>query len=186
MMKKQPIFLFFAMLIVSCGSPTNPPQTNYLLNNYTFDSSGRSFYKGWIYSGVPIEDTVPQFVNVVPPGSSAKLSIALSPGRIPSSEFVHYDLKGLSSGIYELSLWGKSTSKYGSGGIVAITKNSLFQPWNTNIYSGVSDTSWQQIILRDTLTLIPTDIISITLTGGVTEVASWTVFYNNISFQKIQ
>jgi len=172
------------VLFSSCKSSTDGGSTSdLLLNNVIFDVNGNASLNGWTHGSSDMDSTA-HFSNDVPPGSSAKWSLALSPGWLPSTESVFRNFTGLSSGIYKLTLWGKVTGMREGRGSVLISSKSL-QPWQPSASASVTDTTWKQITVLDTLTLKATDTTSIVLTGGTTEIANWTVLYNNISFEKL-
>ena len=181
-----PALLFCTMIISSCHSTTgmgDPAPSTFYLSDQTFDSLGNPSLNGWIY-GRSDMDSAAHFSNNVPMGSSAKWSLELSPGWVPTTEFVHREFTNLQSGIYKLYTWAKVTSTNGRGSI--IIGRTPIQPWNPSASLEVSDTTWKQYILLDTLSQVKTtDTVSLILTGGTTEVANWKVLYNNISFEKL-
>ncbi|MDP4218867.1 MAG: hypothetical protein Q8916_05625 [Bacteroidota bacterium] len=176
------LIMMSALFATSCTNSTNAPSSNALLDNLTFDSSGHGSLNGWSY-GASDMDSAAQFTSDVPPGSSAKWSLLLSPGWIPRTEFVHHEFTGLSSGIYKLSLWEKVTQKEGMGAVRILTSNPA--PMHISASMIAEDTVWTKISLLDTLTLSAKDTVSLELTGGSTEVAAWHVLYNNITFEKL-
>ncbi len=187
-MKELFLPILCSMLFASCSKTTTEgggglPASNILLENAIFDINGNASLNGWTYAPSDV-DSVASFTNDVPPGSSAKWSLALSPGWIPSTEYVYRNFIGLTGGVYKLSLWAKVIGSNQGGGGVLISSSPL-QPWKPSALLAVTDTSWKQITLFDTLTLRATDTTSIVFTGGSTEVANWGVLYNNITFEKL-
>ncbi|MFI5263385.1 MAG: hypothetical protein ACHQM6_02590 [Candidatus Kapaibacterium sp.] len=187
-MKKLLLPILFGLLFASCSKSTTEgggglPNQNLFLNNVTFDDGVNPSLNGWIYGRSDV-DSLARFSADVPPGSSAKWSLVLSPGWLPATEYVHRNFTGLSSGIYKLTLWGKIEGfKSGRGGVLISSKPSL--PWQSTAFTAVTDTVWKQVTLLDTLTLSASDTTTIVLDGGSTELASWKVLYNNITFEKL-
>ena len=185
MLKKYLFLVSLALLfaVSSCNKTDleaggGLPISKLLLSDATFDSSGHPVLGGWKYGRSDVDSNA-HFVKDVPPGSYASWSLALSPGWIPSTEFVHREFSNLSTGIYELSVWAKVTQANGRGNI--IMARSALQPWIAFASVEVRDTNWHKYILLDTLTSKITDTLSVILTGGSTEVANWEVLYNTIT-----
>ncbi len=186
-MKKLLLTIFCGIATFSCNKASTEaggglPPPNLLLSNQTFDDGSNASLNGWTYARSDV-DSVAHFSTDIPPGSSGKWSLSLSPGWVPSTEYVYRNFIGLTSGIYKLTVWVKVLGNHGGGELLISSKP--LQPWKPLTSSSVSDTIWKQITLLDTLTFGAADTTSLIFTGGATEVANWSVLYNNITFERL-
>ena len=171
-------------------SPQFMPDT--IINNLIFDT----VKAGWFDWCNHLDSCAQEFVADVPPGSASQRSLLLWPIWPPNTTWIHSDLRGLSSGIYQLTVWAKAglttfepsiQSSFGSFGIKLSNNAPLgFQDFG-NEGSRVTDSAWHLYSILDTVTLLPSDTLRVFLTGGCSDTAnSWGILFNNISLMKLK
>ena len=162
----------FACLItvalVSCKTTTAPTTTTrFPLINANWDSAGTHGWNGWTFQHSL--DTI-DFELDAPPGGGTwgfKLHSVDFPYQ---SDNITQSFTNLSSGVYEFTLW--SHTKYilpdsvfhpawmsitkKSGGVATTVRDSL-----------VSSLTWVSQSMFDTLTLLPTDTVTLEVSSGL-------------------
>jgi hypothetical protein len=209
MNKLLPILLCFcAALFSGCSKSTSPPNatptpitvfdTASFPNNENFeDANGLPSLDGWVFHPSIPGDTI-TFNNIsegnyVPPGDTAHWSITLRKSDVPpitnnvTKSFIH-----CSSGVYSFTVWLRmkkvldSAQGYNPVGWVGVVKNSSGLLDTTSVSSGDS-TDWNPVTVLDTLTLLPTDTVTLMIASGMCDSSCHgnPYWYDNITFKKI-
>src|ERR1035437_4354649 len=110
--------LITTLVWAACSSPTSTmSDSNHsllvehdtIINKLTFDT----VKTGWFDWCNHLDSCAQIFIADVPPGSSAQQSLLLWPIWTPNTTWIHTDLRGLSNGVYQLSVWAKADSVWG-------------------------------------------------------------------------
>jgi hypothetical protein len=162
--------LAFAACKSSTSTTSNPPpmsDTTFLLKNATWDSGGTHGWNGWTFRHT--FDTI-DFEMDAPPGGGTWGFKIHSVDLPTQSNNITQSFTNLTSGVYEFTLW--SHTKY-------VFPDSVFNPaWVsfTKVSGGVAtkltdsltdNLNWFPQTMFDTLTLLPTDTITIEISSGL-------------------
>ncbi len=203
MQKSLPVILCLcAFLLAACSksssptAPTSTPQTvfdttQFPTNEY-FAVNGLPSLDGWVFHPSIPGDTI-TFDNVVPPGSPVDWSITLRKSDVPpitnnvTKSFIH-----CTSGIYSFTVWLRikkvldSAMGYNPIGWIGILKQSGGSIDTTSISSGDS-TGWNPVTVLDTLSLLPTDTVTLMIASGMCDSSCHgnPYWYDNITFKKL-
>ncbi|GEM_PF-1817410 len=185
-MKRVFPFATVFVILFACTSArsSTPVVDSVLVNDFVFDSSGTPWLDGWTLTPMGASDTQ-HFVPDVPPGSKAAWSVSLEPGWVFGGTNVVREFIGLPSGIYHVSLWGRSTSPGSNGWFALMQSDSTYSLYPPD-RGVINDTVWRNYILTDTLTLSPNDTLRLQLDGGGSEIAFWHTFVNDISLVRLR
>ncbi len=176
--------------LTSCKSSTAPTTTNgsdttFILKNANFDSAGTHGFNGWSF--FHSLDTI-DFEQDAPPGGGTwgfKIHSVDFPWQ---SDYITQRFTNLTSGVYEFTAW--SHTKY-------VLPDSIFHPsWIsiTKTSGGVATTVtdsirdnlyWHPETLLDTLTLLPTDTITLEISSGLAIVHGNPNTVDNFTFAKL-
>jgi hypothetical protein len=174
MTKFQLILSFIACVVfASCKSTSTqvnvPPtsDTTFLLKNLTFDSAGTHGLNGWIFQH-SLDTT--DFEQDAPPGAGTWGFKLHSVDFSNQSDNITRSFTNLTSGVYEFTLW--SHTKY-------VFPDSIFHPaWisitkksggvSTTVIDSVQDSlTWFPYSMLDSLTLLPTDTVTLEVSCGL-------------------
>jgi hypothetical protein len=160
----------FAACKSSTSTTSNPPPTSdttFLLKNATFDSSGTHGFNGWVFQHSL--DTV-DFEQDAPPGAGTWGFKIHSVDFPYQTDNITRSFTNLTSGVYEFTLW--SHTKY-------VFADSIFHPaWMSitkksgGVLMMVTDSvpdslTWFPYTMFDTLTLLPTDTVTLEVSCGL-------------------
>ncbi len=198
MLKIKLLFtIFFCGIIVSsCSKTSNPVTTTptdstYLLNHSRFEQGGSPSLNGWKFNPAQPDDTI-DFEMDVPPGAgtwSFKLHTA---DLLDVHNTVTQSFTNLTSGVYSLTTWLKYKYILSSGtfppGWISIIKSSGGVV-STKLQFGEDSTNWHPQTLLDTLTLLPTDTLTVLLSAGSRSASSGQhgnpMWVDDITFRKL-
>jgi len=144
------------LIIISCSedeNPTNPAGEDNILVNSTFEKNGAPYEDGWKISPPPrgeiVEDAPSgggdyslQLAAFDPEGGSATITVAAMEDKM----------------IYKLSLWAKTNSPSSVIFFDQIRNGVVVSREEVD----VSDSSWKEIFLTDTLNIAAGDSLRIT------------------------
>lgn len=200
MHKFIPAFLCFVVLLASCGkssNPVTPEQTAAIFDTTAFPTSeffqvnGFPSLDGWTFHPSIPGDTI-TFNAFGPPANPTAWSITLRKSDVPpvtnnvTKSFIH-----CTSGVYSLTSWltmkkTLSDTTYNPVGSIAIIRQS------NGIRDTVSMSSsdsiiWHPVTLLDTLTLLPTDTVTLMLASGACDSSCHgnPLWFDNITFKKL-
>ncbi len=208
MTKLTLIFLTLgSVLLAACSKSTSPPNTTSVPttvfdstsfpNNENFDVNGLPSLNGWVFHPSIPGDTITFYGassgNYVPPGDTAAWSISLRKSDVPpitnnvTKSFIH-----CSSGVYSLTVWLRmkkvldSVQGYNPVGWVGIVKHSGGLLDTTSVSAGDS-TDWNPVTVLDTLTLLPSDTVALTIASGMCDSSCHgnPYWYDDITFKKL-
>lgn len=181
-----------AFLFSSCSKSSNPASpvvsdSTAFPNHFFFEKDGNPYLGGWTFHRSD-PDELPIYEMEVPP-TGGTWSLKLHKSDLPNPiNSVTETFTNLTSGIYELSAWTKM--KYKLAGInplgqISIIKSSAGVVSTASASSGDS-TGWHEVMLRDTLSLLRTDSVTIMLAGGIGDSAVHgnALWFNDITFRK--
>lgn len=163
--KKGFIFVLFAvtpLLLVSCSkSPTAPNNTGNLITNPDFQLNGSPSLAGWA-----INDTAwVKVVSNAPPGVTTwSLWTAPAGGIIPGGVATTYVTGQSGQGIYRFSC-AEVNMAHGYWGYATIAQLRSRTTISSRSIS-LEDSVWAMYTMSDTLDLLPSDTISITIATG--------------------
>ncbi len=206
-------FCYFCLCIVllsACSKSTSPPNgtsttvpvtpvfdSTSFPNNENFEVNGLPSLDGWVFHPSIPGDTITfnssTEGNYAPPGDTATWSITLRKSDVPpitnnvTKSFIH-----CSSGVYSLTVWLRmkkvldSAQGYNPVGWVGIVKHSGGVLDTTLVSSGDS-TAWNPVTVLDTLTLLPTDTVALTIASGMCDSSCHgnPYWYDDITFKKL-
>jgi hypothetical protein len=195
------------VLLAACSKSTSPPNTTSVPttifdstsfpNNENFDVKGLPSLDGWVFHPSIPGDTITFYGassgNYVPPGDTASWSISLRKSDVPpitnnvTKSFIH-----CSSGVYSLTVWLRmkktldSAQGYNPVGWTGIIKQSGGQTFTQSVSSGDS-TDWHAVTLLDTLSLLPTDTVTLIIASGACDSSCHgnPYWYDDITFKKL-
>jgi hypothetical protein len=179
-MKQFGIFLvWLLLLLVSCKSagPTGPTSEPSILFNSSFEADGKPSLDGWIVH----DSTSASSSNDVPP-SGGIVSLCLQDANFGNDAIAQIPLP---SGfhIYRLSIWAKKTSTSGRFDVGFLPAQRQILPWDFAI---ISDTSWREYSLTDTLTTKIGDSLKIFLSPGYAEVILGRTYFDLCKMEQLQ
>ena len=195
--------LFLCSLILfltSCSSssnPTGPSQTVMLFDSTAFPTSeyfqanGLPSLDGWTFHPSIPGDTI-TFNQYGPPANPAAWSITLRKSDVPpvtnnvTKSFVH-----CTSGVYSFMVWLTmkktlaDTTYNPVGSIAIIWQSNGFR--DTASMTSEDSTHWHPVTLLDTLTLLPTDTVTLLLASGACDSSCHgnPLWFDNITFKKL-
>jgi hypothetical protein len=181
-----------ALVFSSCSKSSDPasPAVNdstAFPNHFFFDKDGNPYLGGWTFHASD-PDELPIYEKDVPP-TGGTWSLKLHKSDVPNPiNSVTETFTNLTSGVYELSVWTKmkyqlpGTNPLGS---ISISRNRSGVLLTASASSGDS-TGWHPVVLDDTLTLVRTDSVTITLAGGLGDSSTHgnALWFNDITFRK--
>ena len=174
--------IVFCIFVVSSCTKSTEPGTNttiidssYLIQHSVFEKSGQPFVGGWTFHAAEEGDTAlftnpgRYFITDVPSGGG------MYSFRLHTSDFLNQynqltqSFTDLKSGIYSLSVWLKYKYVLDPTTFppswIGIIKSNGGAPVITKM-NAVDSSTWQQQTILDTLTLLPTDTVTVVLSGG--------------------
>ena len=199
-------FLVCAVLVSACSKSTSPPNVTPLPvtvfdstsfpNNENFEATnGLPSLDGWVFHPSIPGDTITfdHGSGYIPPGDTAHWSITLRKSDVPpvtnnvTKSFIH-----CSSGIYSFTVWLRmkkylnSNQGYNPVGWTGVIKQSGGQSYIQSVSSGDS-IDWHPVTVLDTLTLLPTDTVTLTLVSGACDSSCHgnAYWYDDITFKKL-
>ena len=171
-------FVFSLFVLCSCSKSTEPTtnsDSTYLIKHSTFEKNGQPFLNGWTFHEAEEGDTAlftnpgRFFVMEAPPGAGTYSF------RLHTSDFLNQynqltqSFTNLKSGIYSLSVWLKYKYVLDLATFppswIAVMKSNGGTPVIVR-QNAVDSLTWQQQTLLDTLTLLPTDTVTVVLSSG--------------------
>ena len=174
--------IFFCLFVLSsCSKSTEPGTTTtatdstYLIKHSTFEKNGQPFVGSWTFHNAEDGDTAlftnpGRYFDTDVPSGGGKYSF-----RLHTSDFLNQynqltqSFTNLKSGIYNLSVWLKYKYVLDPTTFppswIAIIKSNGGVPLITR-QNAVDSSTWQQQTILDTLTLLPTDTLTVVLSGG--------------------
>ncbi len=203
----KPYFAYFglcALLLCACSKSTSPTNTTAIPvpvfdstsfpNSENFEANGLPSLNGWVFHPSIPGDTITYYygANFVPPGDPALWSISLRKSDVPpvtnnvTKSFIH-----CSSGIYSFTVWQRmkktldSAQGYNPVGWVGILKqNGVI---DTASLSSGDSTDWHPVTVLDTLSLLPSDTVTLILASGMCDSNCHgnPYWYDNITFKKL-
>lgn len=194
-------YLLVAILVVGagCKSSTSPTTNNggttdttVLLNHVLFQVNGVPSLNGWTYHASVAEDTI-DFDPSAPPGDglwSLKLHTADYP---PATNYVTRSFTNLSSGVYSLTAllhlkYVLPPAQFPEGWMAIIKKSG--SDTSTKLQLTQDSDQWHSETLLDTLTLLPTDTVTLQLSAGCRATTGSLhgnpVWFDDITFKKLQ
>ena len=208
MNKLLPILLCLCfMLFSACSKSTSPsnvttvPVTVFdstsFPNNENFEANGLPSLDGWVFHPSIPGDTITFYGasegNYIPPGDTASWSISLRKSDVPpvpnevTKSFIH-----CSSGVYSFTVWLKikkylnANQGYNPVGWTGIIKQSGGLSYTQSVSSGDSN-DWHPVTVLDTLSLLPTDTVTLALVSGMCDSSCHgnAYWYDNITFKKL-
>ncbi len=196
-------FCLCSMLLSACSKSTSPmnvtptPITVFdstsFPNGEYFEVNGLPSLVGWTYHPSIPGDTI-TFDTLVPPGTpEPHWSITMRKSDVPpitnnvSKSFIH-----CTSGIYSLTVWLRikktldSAQGYNPVGWIGIVKQSGGILDTSSVSSG-SNTAWNAVTVLDTLTLLPTDTVTLKIASGMCDSSCHgnPYWYDDITFKKL-
>jgi hypothetical protein len=189
--------LLLALTVIPCialysckssSTQTNLPpasDTTFVLKNTNFDSGGTHGWNGWTFHHS--FDTI-DFEQDAPPGGGTWGFKIHSVDFPTQSNNITQSFTNLSSGVYEFTLW--SHSKY-------VYPDSIIHPaWISiaKISGGIGDTlidslhfdlNWHPETFLDTLTLLPTDTVTLEVSCGLAIVHGDPTTVDDFTFAKL-
>jgi hypothetical protein len=172
-----------SLLIASCSkAPVGPgnAQGN-LIGNPDFQEADTASLEGWTTSGLT------QVVAIAPP-AGGRYSLQLEPGWLGTGGFTYartYVTNQSGTGIYDLSLWGKSFANFTLGVSIGLWSQGRF--YKQKSYT-TNDTLWHSISILDTLATQSADTIAVELDGGAYETINihWKALCAMIKLERAQ
>ncbi len=174
--------LVLSLYVLSSCSKSTEPSSNitpadstYLIQHSMFEKNGQPFVGNWTFHNAEDGDTA-LFTN---PGRYFDTDVPSGGGtysfRLHTSDFLNQfnqltqSFTNLKSGIYNLSVWLKykyvlDPATFPPSWIAIIKSNG-----GTSVIAkqnAVDSLTWQQETILDTLTLLPTDTVTVVLSGG--------------------
>jgi len=156
-----------------------------LIANPSFETADHQInYTGWTGTVYLIDSSGvkhPPIVKDAPTGGGL-WCLQLVPGWLPVEGFSETSVTGQTgTNIYKVTVWMKTI---GSGGLFSL------EQWRNGQrvrYKRVIDSAstWKQLSLSDTLTVLPTDTLKVHLSAGSTEMTMRTVYFDLIKLEKI-
>lgn len=165
--------------------------------NENFDVNGLPSLDGWVFHPSIIGDTITFYSAsegpYIPPGDTAVWSISLRKSDVPpvtnnvTKSFIH-----CSSGVYSLTVWLRmkkvldSAQGYNPVGWIGVVKQSGGLLDTTSVSAGDS-TGWNPVTVLDTLSLLPTDTVTLMIASGMCDSSCHgnPYWYDNITFKKL-
>lgn len=182
-MKYETTFiLLVALTALSCkDTVTNPTSGINLISNSSFDLNGTPSLQGWTVS----DTSGVRYSTDIPQGGSG-YSIVLG-----AQWFAPWPNGSIFVGIptqngphrYRLSNWGKKINI--SGGVFIYLNRPTGNSSQFIAALPVVDTLWTFYSRTDTITTIISDSLFINISGGGTEIASGTTYFNTCKFEKL-
>jgi hypothetical protein len=206
MIKSLPIYLCLCVMILSaCSKSTSPPNVTTIPvtvfdstafpNNENFEVNGVPSLDGWVFHPSIPGDTITftNYLGNAPPGDTATWSITLRKSDVPpvtnnvTKSFIH-----CSSGVYSFTVWLRMKKTLGSNqgynpvGWTGVIKQSGGQSYTQSASSGDS-TDWHPVTMLDTLSLLPTDTVTLIIASGTCDSSCHgnPYWYDNITFKKL-
>lgn len=201
MNKSLPVFLYACIVfLASCSSssnPTAPKQTVTVFDttafpaNEFFEANGVPSLDGWTFHPSIPGDTI-TFDKYGPPANPSAWSITLRKSDVPpvtnnvTKSFIH-----CTSGIYSFTMWLTMKKKlpdttFNPVGSIAIIRQSNGVRDTASI-SSEDSTHWHLVTLLDTLTLLPTDTVTLLLASGTCDSSCHgnPLWFDDITFKKL-
>ncbi len=173
----------FSCKSTTTSAPTSP--TRFPLINTNFDSGGTHGWNGWTFRHT--FDTT-DFEQDAPPGGGT-WGFKLHSVDLPTqSNNIIQGFTNLSSGVYEFTLW--SHTKY-------VFPDSIFHPaWmsiikesggvTTTVTDSLTDSlDWFPQTMVDTLTLLPTDSVTLEVSSGLAIIHGNPTTVDDFTFAKL-
>ncbi|HEY3875282.1 MAG TPA: hypothetical protein VGM92_07375 [Candidatus Kapabacteria bacterium] len=168
------LFVLLSAAVLSCKSTstgTNLPgssDTTFLLKNASFDSAGTHGFNGWSFHH-SLDTT--DFEQDAPPGAGIwgfKIHSVDFPFQ---SDNITQSFTNLSSGVYAFTLWSHTKYVFPDSifhpSWVSITKTTASGSSTTLIDSIPCSLTWFPSTMLDTLTLLPTDTVTLEISSGL-------------------
>jgi hypothetical protein len=191
------VFILCAAFLSSCSKTSNPASvttpvdTTALINNSLFEVGGNFSLNGWMFHPAQADDTL-DFEMDTPPGKGTWSFKLHTSDLLGANNSISQSFTNLSSGVYSLTSWLKYKYILAAGtfppGWISIIKTSAGVS-TPKIQLGVDSTNWTQETLLDTLQLISTDTVTVSLSAGARSVSSNLhgnpMWVDDITFRKL-
>jgi hypothetical protein len=178
-------FLLFSILcgfvLSSCSKSTEPGTTTidstYLIKHSLFTKDGKPSLNGWTLIPAELDEDTALFTNPtrffetdVPPGLSGWSFKLHTADILTEHNQLTQSFTNLKSGVYSLTAWLKYKYVLAPGtfppGWISIIKSNGGVPQIAMQYASDSTAAWHEQTLLDTLTLLPTDTVTVLLSAG--------------------
>jgi hypothetical protein len=206
----KPHFVYFcacACFLSACSKSTSPPNgtpvpitvfdSTFFPNGENFEVNGLPSLDGWVFHPSILGDTITFSSSTqgdyIPPGDTATWSITLRKSDVPPiTNNVTKNFIQCSSGVYSLTVWLRmkkvldSAEGYNPVGWVGVIKHSGGLLDTTSVSAGDS-TGWSPVTVLDTLSLLPTDTVTLMIASGMCDSSCHgnPYWYDEITFKKL-
>lgn len=163
----------------SKSSPTSPSASGNLLSNPSFESNGSPSLQGW--SHAYMDTSIFAFTSDVPP-AGGKYSVAIDAVWGPPNTISQTVPVSPGDHQYKFSAWAK---KIGFGGQLQLY---LERSGSLSLlkYIDVTDTTWTEYSLVDTLSVEGGDSLRVLISGGLSQLQAGTTYFNLCELKQLE